>query len=192
MQSVLITLTAPSCAGKSFLFSYIRDVAKLSCLISTTTRPIRNGESEGIDYHFISEEHSFEVEDRDGFAELCEYRGFRYGVTKEEFHSKLKGGLAFLIVEPSGIDHYVKPALDIGAKHFKVWIDVPMEVRLERMKERVSTDLSSSAKLHKDRLLAMQTVEAGWHDLVKWDLELSGEDTPQENLVKILSGIKNA
>ena len=88
-QSVLVTLTAPTCAGKSYLLNYIRNDRKLPCLVSTTTRPARAGEVEGVDYFFISEEESKSIEADDDFAELAVYNGIRYGVTKAEFKSKL-------------------------------------------------------------------------------------------------------
>ena len=96
-QPILVTLTAPSCSGKSYLLNYIRDEAKMPCLVSTTTRAPRTGEQEGIDYYFISREQSKRYEIEDNFAELAIYNGTRYGVTKQEFKSKLETGLTFLI-----------------------------------------------------------------------------------------------
>lgn len=186
MKPVLVTLTAPSCAGKSYLFNYIRDVAKIPCLISTTTRPPRVGEVDGVDYYFISHEESLEIEHNNNFAELMEYRGFRYGITKSEFHKKLnETDIAFLIVEPSGIDHYAKPAIDAGTLHFKVWVDVPLETRIQRLIERMKSDIAAnpaSVNAHINRLEAMVTVEQAWHDMAKWDLEVSGINSPQFNL----------
>lgn len=195
-QSTLITLTAPSAAGKSYLFNYIRDVAKLPCLISTTTRSARAGEIEGVDYYFISEEKSIQMEQDGLFAELAIYRGVRYGVTKEEFASKLSKGIAFLIVEPSGIDHYVKPALDAGAIHKKYFISTSLNNRLSRLCTRfvadlsLVTDIASTQKItssFRDRLDAATTDELDWEKMHKWDLILSGHDSPNANLQLILS-----
>lgn len=206
---VLVTITAPSCAGKSYLFNYIRDILKLPCLVSTTTRSKRAGEVEGVDYFFISEEESKRLESEDKFAELAIYRGTRYGVTKDEFYSKIntKEKIAFLIVEPSGIDHYVKPALDAGAIHFKVFIDVDIHERIYRLKKRLvddilakstnlerpnPVDLQNSILPHFDRLHAMLTVESNWEDLAKWDLIVDGSELPHNNASKILSQVMNA
>ena len=207
---ILITLTSPTAAGKSYLFNYIRDVAKLPCLISTTTRAPRVGEKEGIDYYFISQDTSKMIENNDGFAELAVYRGVRYGVTREEFHGKLSKGLAFLIVEPSGIDHYVKPALDIGARHLKYFIHTDPEVRLQRFTQRVLSDVkmakaadNNSARMgksadhtekvvvsHLDRLISMFTEERKWSTSAEWDRILFGEKSPEYNLDIILSDVK--
>lgn len=160
-KPVLVTLTAPSCAGKSWLLNHIRAIGKYPCLVSTTTRAPRAGEEEGVDYFFISEERSKEIEENDGFAELAMYNGIRYGVTKEEFKNKLDEGIAFLIVEPTGIDHYVKPALDIGAVHLSYFIEVPDEVRYYRFKCRINKDLRNEVKKALDtvEILARQSTD---------------------------------
>jgi guanylate kinase len=206
---ILVTLTAPTCAGKSYLFNYIRDVAKMPCLISTTTRPARQGEKEGIDYYFIDEATSIDLENKNQLAELAIYRGVRYGVTKEEFSSKLAQGVAFLIVEPSGLDHYVKPALDIGAAHLKYYIHADLDLRLSRFKERALADIKSAINAdenlrrmgksagqvektvmsYMDRLVAITTVEQQWGTMAHWDRILFGTDDPAENLAIIMKDV---
>lgn len=211
---VLVTLTAPSCGGKSYLFNYIRDEAKLPCLISTTTRRPRAGEVDGVDYHFITEEESIRLELAGELAELAIYRGVRYGVTKQEFFSKLNSDekVAFLIVEPSGIGHYAKPAIDAGAHHLKVYIDTEWEVRLARLKNRLMSDILAAVPLdahfnkhrdeaamcqdtlsavmpHFDRLVAMTSIENTWKDMVEWDLIVSGDDGAHANTKKILEAV---
>lgn len=203
-ESVLVTLTAPSCSGKSYLLNYIRDVAKIPCLVSTTTRAPRAGEQEGVDYYFISHEQSKQYEIEDNFAELAIYNGTRYGVTKQEFKSKLDTGLTFLIVEPTGIDHYVKPALDVGARHFKVFIDTSYETRIKRFFKRFVNDLEVMIKNHdlttneiancvnvnNSRFDAINEQEKHWKGMHQWDLILDGTIHPEENLRKILTAIK--
>lgn len=207
----LITFTASACSGKSYLLSYIRDVAKLPCFVSTTTRPSREGEVQGVDYDFITDEESRAIEARDGFAELVTFRGYRYGVTKEEFRNKLHSGagVAFLIVEPEGIDHYVKPALEAGANWLKVYIDIEQEVQVERFKKRMEADVlkaikdmhvADSSSLQGDnseivlrvirnysnRLISLVGPESKWKDMHVWDMILRGDEHPEENLRKIL------
>lgn len=201
-KPVLITLTSPSAAGKSYLFNYIRDVAKLPCLISTTTRAARVGEKEGVDYFFIDEAESKRLETEDQLAELAIYNGVRYGVTKQEFHSKLSQGMAFLICEPSGIDHYVKPAKDVGAIHYKTYIHTDPQVRLQRFRERAEQDMQRAAnaadvskimkefKTSLNRLSTMLTEEMRWGDMHQWDRVLFGDVSPADNLAIILKDVK--
>lgn len=202
LKSVLVTLTACSAGGKSYLFDYIRDVAKLPCLISTTTRAPRANEIHGRDYYFITEEESLHLEQEDKLAELAVYNGCRYGVTKDEFFSKLQSnGVAFLIVEPTGIEHYAKPAVDAGALHHKVWVDVPLETRLARFQTRAQNDIIQSAMtMNPDaiskavntalkRQKSMLTEELTWFDSIRWDRVLDGTKSPVENLLTIMGDI---
>lgn len=202
-KSVLVTLTAPSNAGKSHLLNYIRETAKLPCLVSTTTRPPRKGEVEGVDYFFITDEESKIIEANNGFAELMEYNGYRYGVSKEEFSSKLTNGVAFLIVEPHGIKNYVAPALNVGALHLNCFVDTLEELRIHRMKERFAADLElldspefnpvaakKALSAHFNRLITMLTSERKWHVLHNWDLVLDGTDDPEWNTALILNAVK--
>lgn len=204
-KPVLITFTSPTCSGKSYLLSYIRDVAKLPCFVSTTTRPMREGEVDGVDYYFISDEESRAIEARDGFAELMTFRGYRYGVSKEEFKKKLDMGMAFLVVEPEGIEHYAKPALEVGALWIKYFVDVPQEVRIERFKKRMEADvmkavqkmqLQESSSLGGDysdtvksvvrnylsRFESMLGPETRWKNMHQWDDILDGQADPRVNL----------
>ena len=193
---VLITLSSPTCSGKTHLLNYIRHETNFPCLVSTTTRAPRINEQDGIDYYFISDEESLAIEKSDGFAELAIYNNYRYGVTKEEFNCKLLLGPAFLIVEPYGIDHYVQPALEQGARHIKLFVHAPLEVRLERFKNRVVNDLDSThftsqAKTgvisHINRLISMLTIEQEWENALKWDAILDGTKSPEYNIQVIKS-----
>lgn len=209
-RPVLITLTSPSAGGKSYLFNYIRDVAKLPCLISTTTRAPRAGEKEGVDYFFITEEESKRLEAEGKFAELAIYNGTRYGVTKTEFREKMSKGMAFLIVEPTGIDHYVRPASEIGALHYKTYVHTDPQVRLKRFRDRVEADMlrtiqasmiqassfNMSTMIMKEvntamnRLTAMLTEEMQWGSMHQWDRTLFGEAKPEDNLKIILADVE--
>lgn len=216
-QSFLITLTAPSAAGKSYLLNYIRDEMKLPCLISTTTRAKRANEVEGVDYFFISRAESEAMEARGEFAELAIFGGHRYGVSKTEFSNKLNDpvGLAFLIVEPAGIDHYVAPALEVGAVHLKFFVDVPLDVRLERIQERTVKDiekfseffghnypkatrdhakmqLENAISTYTTRLTSVLGKELAWKTMHEWDAILDGQLHPGDNLNTILEVVRQA
>ena len=197
-MNVLVTLTAPSAAGKSYLYNFIRQM-ELPCIISTTTRKPRPGEVEGVDYYFISHEESLQHEANDNFAELVTYNGFRYGVTRDEYLKKLNMCLAFLIVEPLGINSYTKVAKESGAEHLSVFIDVDFETRIKRLNDRFLEDLNKVKhdeeafknvfKNNFNRLILACTSELTWKDSNTWDLVLDGTDDPNTNLMKISDAV---
>lgn len=86
-QKKIIILAAPSGAGKTTIKTRIMQVLEnqLAFSISATTRAIRPGERDGIDYFFISASEFKNKIDADGFVEWeMVYEGMYYGTTRDE------------------------------------------------------------------------------------------------------------
>ena len=85
MQKVII-LTGPSGVGKNTLGDFLlQQFPQLSYSVSATTRPIRKGEEDGRDYHFISTEEFEKKISNDEVLEWQEvYDGTYYGTLKSE------------------------------------------------------------------------------------------------------------
>lgn len=64
--------------------------------ISATTRPRREGEIDGVDYHFVSPEKFEEMVQKDEFYEWATVFGNRYGTPKGYIRKGLKEGRDFL------------------------------------------------------------------------------------------------
>ena len=96
LRSVLpgvFVITGPSGVGKGTLIRLLRErVPELALSVSATTRQARPGETQGVDYHFISdEEFARHVADGD-FVEWAEYSGRRYGTLRDELDRHTSGG----------------------------------------------------------------------------------------------------
>jgi guanylate kinase len=65
--------------------------------ISYTTRPIREGERNGIDYHFVAEDVFDRMVAADEFAEWAEVHGNRYGTSKATLVQALAAGADVLL-----------------------------------------------------------------------------------------------
>lgn len=184
MTKILVTLTGRTCSGKSTIFKAAQSCTLFNTIVSTTTREKRDGEIEGKDYYFISHDESLNLEKDDKLAELAIYNDQRYGVTKDELFTKLSDKPSILIVEPSGIEHYVKPALDFGAVNLKVWVNIDPEVAYKRFITRSIRDFQVNSKIEVifDRFKSMMTEENKWFSMCNWDLIVNGEDDPEKNL----------
>ena len=56
-RGTLYTISAPSGAGKtSLVATLLKEVNHLCVSVSHTTRPMRPGEEDGVNYHFVSKE----------------------------------------------------------------------------------------------------------------------------------------
>lgn len=95
----LIILAAPSGSGKSTLVKMLfEDFEQLKFSVSATTRSPREGEEDGVHYHFLSKEKFQERIDANDFLEWEEfYSGTRYGTLRSEVDKKLKTGYFVLL-----------------------------------------------------------------------------------------------
>jgi guanylate kinase len=111
----IVVLSGPSGSGKSTIVNRLIEQApvRLMKAVSATTRPPRAGETEGVDYHFLSPE-EFEHRRADGeFVECAEVfgAGHWYGTLKSELERIAgDGGWALLEIDVQG-------ALDIMQKY---------------------------------------------------------------------------
>jgi len=86
-------ITGPSGVGKGTLIrGLLERVPGLGLSVSATTRPPRPGESDGVDYHFMTpDEFEHRVAAGD-FVEHATYSGNRYGTLRSELERRLEEG----------------------------------------------------------------------------------------------------
>ena len=93
MKRLLLVLSAPSGGGKTTIAKRLLQVrADLGYSVSATTRPIRNGEKEGVDYHFLTRAEFERRRDAHEFLEWAEYGAQLYGTLKREVDGILSAG----------------------------------------------------------------------------------------------------
>lgn len=82
----IIVILGKCCAGKDTLARFMADNLGFNFVVSTTSRPMREGESEGNPYHFISDEEFQRKIANGNFIEYREYKtnggNWHYGVEK--------------------------------------------------------------------------------------------------------------
>ena len=89
----VFVITGPSGVGKGTLIRALRErVPELELSVSATTRRPRPGETQGVDYHFLSDDEFARRVDAGDFVEHAEYSGRRYGTLREELDGKTDGG----------------------------------------------------------------------------------------------------
>ena len=85
MKRLLLVLSAPSGGGKTTIAKKLLQVRNdLGYSVSATTRAMRNGEKEGVDYHFLKRSEFERRRDAHEFLEWAEYGGQLYGTLKRE------------------------------------------------------------------------------------------------------------
>ena len=104
-RGVLVVLTGPSGAGKTTMVaSYVHDHPESKKVITTTSRQPREGEMDGVHYHFLTRQ-DFEQKIAEGaFFEWVEFRGELYGTQKQTLTETLKDGTdAIWVIEAKGV-----------------------------------------------------------------------------------------
>lgn len=187
----LVTLTAPTCAGKSFLLEEMESRLVFNRVVSTTDRDARAGEIDGLHYHFLTTEESEAMEAADRFAELVTYNGVRYGVTHDEMADKMSRlAPPMVILEPSGLEIYRKYCSQHGWKVFSIYVSTEESVRLQRLTDRTVADVIKSLRSNQPveaavtkvidannkRMKAVFDQERSWITKASWDLIVDGTD----------------
>ena len=142
----LFLVSAPSGAGKSSLIDAVLATANQSDLplelsISYTTRSPRKGESNGIQYFFISEEDFLDKKNSDFFLEYAEVHGNWYGTSVDFVQSKLSSGVNLILeIDVQGF----RQINDLSLNHDSIFILPPSIQSLEeRIKTRGDEDLEA-------------------------------------------------
>lgn len=135
----ILVLSGPSGAGKSTLLKeVINDIGECYFSISTTTRPIRDGETQGVHYHFVSEdEFKLDIEE-DMFLEYAFVHGNYYGTSMKPVKRALKAGkLVIFDIDVQGNSVVTNRLGDITTS---VFITPPTLSELKRRLENRKTD----------------------------------------------------
>ena len=92
-RGLLIVLSSPSGAGKSTISHMLLEADPyITMSVSATTRPMRPGEVEDVDYHFVDAKEFKRLIEADEFAEWAYVFDHLYGSPKEPIKEALKDG----------------------------------------------------------------------------------------------------
>lgn len=176
----MIVILGASASGKTTVANEIMNTYKLKKIVTYTTREPRNGEVDGVDYHFISVEQFRKLKNENFFAETGYYRGWHYGTpAKECTEDKI------LVVTPAGL-RQLNNRIDLDILSF--YIDVPRKDRLIKMLQR-DNDI--------DECCRRSLSDVGMFDCIENEVDFvidnkGYEKSPKEIavLIKILANLK--
>lgn len=121
----MIILSGPSASGKTEVAKILQLNYGIAKVVTHTTRPMRCGERDGIDYHFVSKEEFHRLKEAGSFVETTEYSGNCYGTSKKEIADD-----KVLIVDPNGM-HAFQSLGDPRIVIFR--LEAAPEIRFNRM-----------------------------------------------------------
>lgn len=125
----MIVLIGESASGKSTIEKELIKNFKYEKVVTFTTRPIRNGEQDGKDYWFVSENEFNSLKNRQRFFETAEYNGWQYGSPIIKYPKD-----KVIIVTPKGLRALQRT---YNKKDFvSIYVKTPRRERLIRLLKR--------------------------------------------------------
>jgi guanylate kinase len=136
---MLVLISGPSGAGKSTLVhALLNEVPELNFSVSTTTRPIRDGETDGKDYHFVDDAEFDRLTSEDAFVEWAHVHDRRYGTRREHIAAMIgEGKIPLLDLDVQGGKNVIEL---YGAELVSIFIFPPSWKELERRLRGRETD----------------------------------------------------
>lgn len=138
-RGVLFVLSSPSGAGKSTISRMLLAAEPgLQMSVSATTRPMRPGEVDGKDYHFVALDQFRDMVARNEFLEWAHVFGNRYGTPRAPVDAMLSSGRDVLFdIDWQGAQQLHQIA---GGDVVRVFILPPSMAELERRLHGRGTD----------------------------------------------------
>ncbi len=138
----MLVIVGPSASGKTQIVQELIKKYKMEKLVTYTTRPMRVGEIDGKDYHFISKDDFNDKLNNNFFIEHVCYNGNCYGTSFSDLSDN-----KVVILEPTGLKHYLSEARDLVKV---VFLKCSKEVLRIRMKIRKDKEEDIQKRLSSD------------------------------------------
>lgn len=169
----LFLITGHSGSGKTTIMRQLMD----NEVTSFTTRPMRQGEVDGIDYKFITEGDFRKLRQQGKLIEWVKYSKNYYGIDQEEFKNKISKGHAFCIVDYHGMQQFKR----IYKNCVTIFLYTTYEQAYEQMKAR-----GDDEDKIKDRLV---TYTEEIHNKKHYDYVIKNNKNKLNKTIEILNSI---
>ena len=145
-RGMMIVLSSPSGAGKSTLTRMLlKEKDNMTMSVSATTRHARSGETEGIDYYFVSKDEFVDMIEKQDFLEHAKVFDHYYGTPRGPVEDALNDGKDVIFdIDWQGAQQLTQAA---GDDLVKIFILPPNMRELEsRLKSRAQDSEAVIAK----------------------------------------------
>lgn len=142
---MLIILTGKTASGKDTLIAKIlQKYPNFKKVLTSTSRPEREGEKKGVDYNFLSEDEFRQKIGQDDFLEYVKYGGNYYGTEKSQI--KHEENLIWKI-DPS----MAGKSKELFPDSISIYITAGNQVVLQRLRDRGLSGQEISKRMQDDQ-----------------------------------------
>ncbi len=187
-RGVLLVLSGPSGVGKdSVMLELLSKYPKMQKLVTTNSRPKRDDEQDGFDYHFVTREEFEKLIAEEAFFEWVEYRGHYRGGQKRHVQEALESGRDVIWrIDVRGVMNIRAKVKEMFPHSAFVMLAVKdLEILKKRMEERQS---ETQEELEWSVDMAMWE-QRQWHH---FDFVVHNEDDRLEQTVAAVANIVEA
>lgn len=154
-NNILVTITGPSLTGKSKLAQLLNPFG-FEEIVSTTTRPPRKGEIEGVNYNFVEIKKFKNLLEAKLMIENVQVGKNFYGVSKPAFDKVINNGKnGVAVVEPEGAKQVAKFCLEHNIQLHQIFVDNPTHVLVDRFLKRYKNDELAQDEVYATRIIDM-------------------------------------
>jgi guanylate kinase len=157
-RGLMFVLSSPSGAGKTTIaHRLLEEDGHIAMSVSVTTRPIRPGESDGLDYHFTDRAGFEAMAEAGEFLEWAEVFGHFYATPKAQIKAGLKDGQDFLFdIDWQGTQQlYQRMETDV----VRVFLLPPS---IEALEQRLRSRGTDSDEVIRDRMARARAEISHW------------------------------
>ncbi len=127
----IVVISGPSGCGKSTIRKRLLENPRYEFSVSATTREIREGEVDGVDYHFLTPTQFREQVQRGEFIEHAEVHGNDYGTPRAQIEQAIREGKVGIL------DLDVQGAMQLKQCDIPVYLIFVMPPNLEELQRRL-------------------------------------------------------
>lgn len=174
----VVVLSGPAGSGKTTIVHRLlrESPVKLRMSVSATTRPARDGETDGRDYYFLTDEQFQTARSRGEFLEWAEVHrtGFWYGTLRSELdRARDDGAWALLEVDVEGAMNVVRQYPGAVTIFLKT---TSMQVYEQRLRDRASETEESIQRRLQTARDELESADRYRHVVVNDDLDRAVRD----------------
>ncbi len=168
----MLVLSSPSGAGKTTLARILKNDPGIVMSVSHTTRPERQGEQDGVDYHFVDRDTFTRMRDRGAFLEWAVVFDHFYGTTRKPVEEALSQGRDVLF----DVDWQGAASLREKAKGDVVTVFI-LPPTARDLEQRLNVRAQDSPETVRRRMLGASNEIQHWHEydyvVINYDIEQS-------------------